>query len=708
MNTQAFLKTDREVKLELNKQRNEISRNEIPRNEIQRNEIPRNEIQRNEIQRNDTPRYGTTVDLKTNKIIDQTDKHLTRDRNLKSEKLNIKKHRISRINVDSRNRNKDPKNIISRFIKINSPFLFIQGSNILEIKIPNGHDFNVDDNITITNVNPQIVTLRSNSLTLKKNSKYLYINHQQHGFYGSKNIISISGVINADPSDSFFGNIPLAIINATHNIILIESNGVIDYNNYLIDLGIYSDNDFIYTESSYEIGILTYNGIHIKYINASYPIINNIQQGYHIIIETTNTSIKIKLPETATSTNTTSIGNNDILIGFISSTINGYPDPDFYKFDLKKTYYKVKKVKLVSTEIPNTEMLIKNLPTNLKNNMLYWQIQDDGDSIYSINILSGNYDADSLKAELTDKINNVSRNFGSYLDKNLYSEKCKSVIILNPANNLFSLQITSNITLSKNITINNSKYLDPNKRINIIHPYHNLKAGDFIQISNAFNVIDSVSNGIKYYIPSNIINTTHQIESIGGINNYVIKLNKYNATIINVINDDSITDGGDAVIITFPLTIRLLFNYKDTIGNILGFKNVGDNYSITIFDKIITNKISYSDGSELNSVGLIDQNIPILNFRTYPYILMVSEIFSSNINYKDSTGVFAKLFLTGNPGSMIYDQYVQLTEILPSAVSSLNSLEFKFLTPDGIPYNFNGQDHSYTLELYEELEENFN
>ena len=87
---------------------------------------------------------------------------------------------------------------------------------------------------------------------------------------------------------------------------------------------------------------------------------------------------------------------------------------------------------------------------------------------------------------------------------------------------------------------------------------------------------------------------------------------------------------------------------------------------------------------------------------------MVSEIFSSNINYKDSTGVFAKLFLTGNPGSMIYDQYVQLTEILPSAVSSLNSLEFKFLTPDGIPYNFNGQDHSYTLELYEELEENFN
>ena len=702
MSTQAFLKTDREVKLELNKPK-KISKNQ---DDIQNTQNTQSNIYQ-------TPRYGSTVDLKTNKLVEQTDKHLTRDRNLKSEKINIKKYRISRINVDSRNRNKDPKNIISRFIKINSPFIFIQDSNILEIKMPIGHGFNVDDNITISNVNPQIVTLRSNSLTLKKNSNYLYINHQKHGFYRSNNIISISGVINANPSDSFFGNIPLSIINSTHSIILIESNGVIDYNNYKIDLGIVSDNDFIYTESSYEISILTYNGIHIKYINASYPIINNIQQGYHNIIETTNNSIKIELSQSTTlaslSTGTVSIGNNDILIGSISSTINGYPDPDFYKFDLKKTYYKVKKVKLVSTEIPNTEMLIKNLPTNLKNNMLYWQIQDDGDFIYSIRIMTGNYDADSLKAELIDKISDISRNFGSYLDINLYSEKCKPVIILNPANNLFSLQITSNITLSKNITINNSKYSDPKKRINIIHPYHNLKVGDFIQISNAYNVIDSISsNGTKYYIPSNIINTTHQIESIGGINNYVIKLNKYNATTINVINDDSITDGGDAVIITFPLTIRLLFNYKDTIGNILGFKNVSDNNSITVFDKIITNKISYLNGSELNSVGLFDQNVPILNFRTYPYILMVSEIFSSNINYKDSTGVFAKLFLTGNPGSMIYDQYVQLTEILPSAVTSLNSLEFKFLTPDGIPYNFNGQDHSYTLELYEELEENFN
>jgi hypothetical protein len=84
---------------------------------------------------------------------------------------------------------------------------------------------------------------------------------------------------------------------------------------------------------------------------------------------------------------------------------------------------------------------------------------------------------------------------------------------------------------------------------------------------------------------------------------------------------------------------------------------------------------------------------------------MVSEIFSSNINLKDSIGIFAKLFLTGNPGSFIYDQYIQVTEEVPQTFAFLNYVEFKFLTPDGKPYNFNGQNHSYTLELYEEIDE---
>jgi hypothetical protein len=692
MNNQYYLKTDRETKLSLYADQEPINKSD--------------KLIRQNQQSLQLPKYKTTVDLNTNNIIEQVDKKLTRDQKFQLNEINNKNYTISRINIDSRYRNKEPKNIIRNFIKVNSPFIFVENSNILEIKMPYDHNLNIDDHITITNLDAQIITLRSNTLSLKINNKYLYINHQNHNFLGPNNIISINDVINSDESNYFFGNIPLSIINTEHKVILIDNDGIVDNNNYIIDIGIYSENNFIYTEDSYEISILTYNGVHIKYINASYPIIDNIQQGFHTIIESTNNSIKIQLSVVATtSTGLISIGNNKILIGFISSTINGYPYPDFYNFDLKKTYYKVRKIRLVSTEIPNTELLIKNKPLSLKNNMLYFQILDDGDYIYSIDIFPGNYDTETLRVELINKIENLSRKFGPYIDTKLYFDKCNAEIILNSANNFFSLKINSTIILSRNITIDNSIFDDTNIRIKINHPYHNLNSGDTIKISNAYNIKYYIINGIQYYIPSDIINSTHIIESVNSISNYTIKLIKFNPINNRIkIGLENINDGAGAVFITYPLSIRLLFNYEDTIGSILGFKNISNNNSITKFDKIITNNSNYIYSNNLNSVGLIDTNTPIFNFRTYPYILMASTMFSSNINYRDSIGIFAKLFLTGNPGSMIYDQYVQLIENLPIISSSLNSIDFVFLTPDGIPYNFNGQEHSYTLELYEEFE----
>ena len=644
------------------------------------------------------PRYSTTIDNITNKAKITKDDNKIRDRLIKDNN----NYRISRINIDSRYRNKDPKNIIDKYIKISKPFTFTKNSDILKIKIDN-HNFNIGDYIIISNVNTDKKTLKPESLTLKKYSTYLYINESNHGFSGSNNKIKISDVQNEDPNNYFFGNIPLSVINNEHDVILIVINGLIDNNNYMVNLNIISNTDYTYTENIFTIEKLTLNGVHIKYINANYPINNDFQQGYHIIREVGLNYIKIKLSVSSNDMNTDKeLGNNDILIGNILSTVNGYSDPDYYKFDLKKTYYKVRKLKLVSTEIPNTEMLVKNS----NNNLFYWQIQDDGDYIYSINITPGNYIAETLKIEMINKISLVSRQFGSYLNKTLYSEKCIPNIIINPYNNIFSIEILSNIILSKNISLVSTSYDDGYKRINITHPYHNLYINSKIIISNAVNVLDSIEEFTKYYIPINIINREHIIENILGINNYIIKLPKYNKTIDGGNSNQNISFGGDAVNILFPLTIRLRFDYSNTIGNILGFKNIGDSSSITIFDKTITNQTNYNNSSNLNSVGLIDYNVPILNFRTYPYILMVSDLFCSNVNYKDSTGVFAKLFLAGDPGSMIYDNYVQITETIPNAVSFLNQLEFKFLTPDGNQYNFNGQDHSYTLEIYEELEEN--
>lgn len=680
-----FIKTDNQVKLDLNANLNNPNANS---NQLENLNLT-------------NPRYGTTVDLKTNKVVNVTDKHLTRDKLINSNK----KYRITRINVDSRYRNTDPQNIISNTIKTSNPFQFTANSNILYIKMPTNHGLSVDNFITISNIQPINTILRATSLTFKQNSNIMYINHPNHGFQGTNNIIQISGVINSDPLNYFINNIPISIINSKHTVSLITKDNTVDPNNYTIQLDIYSEVDYTYTENNFNVQTLTYNGVNIKYINSSYPITNDIQQGYQIVYESGINYIKVQLSVSATYSTpvNTFIGNNDICIGQITSTINGYANPDYYIFNFK-THYKVKKIKLVSTEFPNTQMLINSMPSNLQNNVFYWQIREDGDYIYSIEIHPGNYDTISLANELTSKINATPRKFGSYLNKDLYNTNCISNIIINPNNNLFSIQISSLITLSKNIMISTETFSDDSKRVIVTHPFHNLNVGDTITISGVIYLMDiNNDNTITYYIPDNIINNTFAIDSVIGINNYLIKLPKYNPIIENNNNNRSYA-GGNAIIIKFSVTIRLLFNYSNTFGSVLGFNNVGESSSITIYNKIITNNTLYYDATNINSVGMVNYNSPILNFTTYPYILMVSDIFNSTVNYKTSDGVFAKLFLTGNPGSMIYDQYVQINEDISTTISYLSELSFSFLTPDGKPYNFNGQNHSYTIELYELLD----
>jgi hypothetical protein len=303
-----FIITDNEVKLELNKKKISSVQNKT------QNEIIN-------ASSNYNPRYGTTVDLQTNKITDQYDKYTTRNQLI----TNDSKYRISRINVDSRYRDKNPVNIINKYIPTSNQIVFTPNSNTIKIMMQLNHGLVVDDFITINNLKPITIIQRPTTLTLKKNSKYIYINQTNHQFIGTNNIIRISGVKNSNPDDYFINNLPLSIINLEHNVQLITINGIIDPDNYLIDVGIYLNNDFIYNENNYTIEVLTLNGIHIKYINASYPISNDVQQGYQIITESSVDYIKINLKVSTMQINNFTVNINDsVSIGKISNSINAH------------------------------------------------------------------------------------------------------------------------------------------------------------------------------------------------------------------------------------------------------------------------------------------------------------------------------------------------------------------------------------------------
>jgi hypothetical protein len=54
-----------------------------------------------------------------------------------------------------------------------------------------------------------------------------------------------------------------------------------------------------------------------------------------------------------------------------------YPNPNNFEIFLGKTYKNISKIELISTEIPNTDTVIKNLPVELQNNILTWINQED-------------------------------------------------------------------------------------------------------------------------------------------------------------------------------------------------------------------------------------------------------------------------------------------------------------------------------------------
>lgn len=97
-----------------------------------------------------------------------------------------------------------------------------------------------------------------------------------------------------------------------------------------------------------------------------------------------------------------------------------YPKPNNFNIFLDKTFYNVKKIKLVSLEFPNTDAVI-----NSSNNTIYWRNEEDIINditvsikgvtyypVYSVTLRTGSYTASSLQTEIIKELNKVRRTQG--------------------------------------------------------------------------------------------------------------------------------------------------------------------------------------------------------------------------------------------------------------------------------------------------------
>jgi hypothetical protein len=601
--------------------------------------------------------------------------------------------RVSRINIDSRHRNLESKNILDTQIYYleNSPIDIVQEKIIINHK---KHPYQVNDNIILQGVKTQNITLE-NGLSFITNSSYIRINHKNHNLnFNTINTmnIEITNFIGDSLNNTDFNNIAINSINGIHKIYATLSTYEIPSNDYYyINISpIISKVNITYTLSSIIIIFKDINGINLNLLNANYPSNNDQIYGFHSISTITTDSYTINL-NINNNINIYGCGGNSIWVAKIIDYIEGYPQNNYYKIGLKKTFYNVSKIKLISTEFPNTEKVVKSIPENKKNNAFYWKLRHDGDEIFSIELDPGNYSIDLLKTKLKQKIELVKRNTLVITNNNIkkysYYEYTICDIIIEPEIDFFSIQFFTKIFIPDAIQYKDESLFDDLiSRLIINHPNNRLSIGDKITISDAIS-----TDGI----PIENLNTTFTLEKIIDENTYQVKLSKYKK-----LTTTFVTNGGNTMSIIFPTKSQLLFDRLDTIGDLIGFHNVGQYNSITNYSLINANTDLYYSEVLNNSNKYLNNSF---NLSGDNYILMTSPIFKESYNTGLVDNIFAKLLLTSDPGSILYNQYIQLGEKFPVPIPSFSEWEVSFYDTLNNLYNFGNLEHSYTLEIYEEI-----
>jgi hypothetical protein len=629
-----------------------------------------------------------------------------------SSKTNKSQNRYTRINIDSRLRNIQPKHILdTKLNNLTNALYFTKNSNSIIVNHPN-HGYSVEDKIIIEFATSLQVKIKG-GLIFEKGSTFAKINQPNHGMInGNIYTIQISNVTGDIGSGTYLINYPVNIINKTHQVYFTRSlTDEFDPNNYYIQLDIVSEAQFTYLYS-FNVTYLNIKSIPLNQINADYPISPDRINGFQVIDTIINSNFysfsvnsnsdSSTLSESINYNSTTPLLTGDggkIMVIKVLSTISGYPDNNNYQIILQRNFYHVTQIKLINTIFPITQKLINNTPISIQNNLFFWQNLADGETIYSISVPSGNYNLNDLQIKLTSLINNVVRpNIdSSVLVNDVYTYNTNYCVVnINQNQNTFSIQFFQRVILSNSIFKDSSVYPDGFSRATVTYKNHGLIVGNIITFSNVIG-----TDGI----PSVNLNGNFAIETVIDINTFLIRLDRFNSD-SSIVN----TNGGTAINLLIPIQSRLLFNVPNTIGNVLGFNNVGDSNSVTSYSYIINNYDLYEVDILENSVGVITQprqDTRILNVNPNNYILMLVDVpFNDQINlFNTSTYAMAKIYLSGDLNSYVYDQYIQLGSTFQESISTLSTLTFSFYGPDNNLYDFNNVEHSFTIEIVEQLGE---
>lgn len=413
--------------------------------------------------------------------------------------------------------------------------------------------------------------------------------------------------------------------------------------------------------------------------------------------------------------------------------------PSHYAVTLSRTFTNIKRISMVSSEIPNTEQLVRAIPPQRANNRIFWQNELDGNVIYVASVNPGNYDSQSFQAELQSQMNTVKRNGTNIQHEFIVSiDPISEICSFSQAKTFYLLTPFSCTAGDSTITVN--------------HPGHGFTDKQKVTIKNAVSF-----GGIN----SSWINTEQVIT--------ILNADTYTFIIGAVPTITQQSGGGNSVQVSYGLKFKLLFAQTGTVASLLGFEGKDTDFGLlhsntsilstlniekvdmgvsslctvttqvphgistgsriyidsvlgtdadnvindpagfvcTVIDiKRFTIPVYISRTSNLNrgTVTLRSLTQPV-NLQPQSYIFLTSPVLSSMANTGPVKNIFAKIQLSGAVGTTMYNSHVASPVIYDEAfLPMLSSIEVRFVTDNNEDYEFNSVDHSFTIDITEQLD----
>lgn len=642
-----------------------------------------------------------------------------------------RRYKTNYLNIDSRFRVNEPSpDLGDAFILDDNPLDFNLNSKTIFIRHPN-NPFQTGELIQLENASAGQVILRTidsqgnETFEIPAGCNFMRVNYP-HGLplsYNGTNLQvefkNIRGDRGNTNTTSFLGSIPTNILNSRFSVRLELTSDLLDpdcdlsnlpsdylergTDHFFVILPVTMHNPeneapYVLQRYNFRILWLSIAGIPLNNINARYPLDINHRKGFHTIINRTDNGYNIELALKAIID--INGGGSCVTVSKIEKVNNGFPNPNSYTIDLGRTFHDVVSVRMISSEFPNSNSAVIAFPEEKRNNRIYWNDIDDGDFLYFIEIPQGNYQPTDLVTTMETLFLNTPRvNAGS--DENAtYESKHFMRVTIDHITSEVTFESFKEWCLILPITavepdIGGTGFEDPVTEANtqytitINHPGHGMDSpGETIFIRDA----------IAYKgIPATTLNMEHVVSEIIDENNYKIELPLCS---FNLLANRTDSRGGAAVRVLIPDLFRLRFDEDDTMGPLLGFRNSGNPNSVYPFSKKISNKDPYEFDDQVNSFGqVINIENNSLKLSGDDYVIMVAEPLITLQSIGPIKDAFAKILLCDIPGKVLFNTFINTNRIYEDPLDQVSELKVDFYSPDGTLFDFNGLDHSYTLEI---------